>query len=160
MSLADLVTHYGFSRATYYRKCKILNELNAGRLPLSRAPRAPKLHRWSDAEIGLVLQIRRANPTYGKSKITTILKRDHDFKMSESTIGRIINYLKDKKMIQNSISAQRTKRKRNFNKHANQLKFKRYEDMEMGKRVQIDHMTVTKIRGLGVQMQRNFCNIF
>lgn len=144
MSFEDLAKHYGFSRATYYRKRKILNELNAGRIPISRAPRAPRLRRWGDAEIGLVLQIRKENPTYGKSKITTILKRDHDFKMSESTVGRIINYLKDKKIIQRSIFAHRTKRKRNFNKHANPLKFKIYKEMIMGERVQIDHMTVTK----------------
>lgn len=62
--------------------------------------------------------------------------------MSESTAGHIINCLKDKGVIQKSISAQRTKR--NFNKHANQLKFKRYKDMVMGERVQINRMTVTK----------------
>lgn len=144
MSFKDLAKHYGFSRATYYRKRKILNELNSGRVPIIRTSRVVRLRRWGDTEINLVLRIRRENPSYGKSKITTILKRDHDFKMSESTVGRIINYLKDKGIIQRSISAHRTKRKRNFNRQANPLKFKRYEEMVMGEGVQIDHMTVMK----------------
>ena len=46
--------------------------------------------------------------------------------------------------ITKSISATKSKRKRRFNAHAQPAYFKKYEDMELGERVQIDHMTVTK----------------
>lgn len=96
MSFEDLSKQLGFSRATYYRKRKILNELDAGKAPISGAPRAVKLRRCGDAEIALVLKIRRENPTYGKFKIYHILKRDYGFQMSESTVGRILKYLMEK----------------------------------------------------------------
>lgn len=102
--------------------------------------------KWGVAEIDLVLKIRLENPTYGKAKIAVILKRDYNFRFSESTVGRILNHLKDKGKITQSISALRSKRKRNFKKHANALVYKKYEEMKMGEYVQIDHMTVTKNR--------------
>ena len=100
--------------------------------------------RWGEAEIQLVLRIRRENTTYGKEKIAEILQRDHGFTMSESTVGRIIKHLKEKGLITRSISALRTKRKRNFKGHAKPWTFKDYKTMVMGERVQVDHMTVTK----------------
>lgn len=87
---------------------------------------------------------RRESHTYGKEKITTILKRDHGQTLSESTVGRIIKHLKAKGLIANSPSTLRTKRKRNVKGHAQPCTFKDYKTMAMGERVQIDHMTVTK----------------
>ena len=144
MSFEDLAKECGFSRATYYRKRKILKELDEGKVPISIAPRAVKLRRWGDAEIALVQEIRRENPTYGKFKIYHILKRDKGFQMSESTVGRILKCLMDKGKITKSISATKAKRKRKFDSHAKPAPFKKYEDMTLGERVQIDHMTVTK----------------
>lgn len=46
--------------------------------------------------------------------------------------------------MQRSSSALKVKRKRNFQKHAKPWIFKKYEDMQMGERVQIDHMTMSK----------------
>jgi transposase InsO family protein len=134
----------GFSRATYYRMKNILKDLKKGISPPSKKPKKMNKPRWGEAELQLVLRIRRENSTYGKEKITEILKRDHDFTMSESTVGRIIKHLKEKGLITKSGSALRTKRKRNFKSHANSWTFKDYKTMVMGERVQIDHMTVTK----------------
>lgn len=135
----------GISRATYYRRKKILEDLKLGILPPSKKPRKLNKPDWGEAEKQLVLRIRRENPTYGKDKIAIILKRDHGQTISESTVGRILNHLKEKGLIQKSLSASRKKRKRNFSKgHAKPWTFKDYKDMELGERVQIDHMTVTK----------------
>lgn len=135
----------GISRASYYRYKKRLKNLERGITPPSKRPRKINKPRWAEAEKQLVLKIRRENPTYGKEKIATILKRDHRQTMSESTVGRILNHLKDKGLIQKSASALRTKRKRKFNKgHAQPWTYKDYKTMGMGERVQIDHMTVTK----------------
>ncbi len=100
---------------------------------------------WGESEIQLVLKIRRENPTYGKSKITTIIKRDHEKIISESTVGRILSYIKVKGWLIKSRSALKIKHKRNFQKgHAQRAEFKNYKDMVLGERIQIDHMTVSK----------------
>ena len=61
MSFEDLSKQFGFSRATYCRKRKILKGLDEGKAPISRVSRAI-MRRWGDAEIGLVLKIRRESP--------------------------------------------------------------------------------------------------
>lgn len=134
----------GISRATYYRYKAHLAELTKGILPPSKKPKNLRKPLWGEAEKQLVLRIRRENPTYGKEKIAIILRRDHGQTMSESTVGRILKFLSLKGLIIKSPSALRTKRKRVFKKHAKPWEFKDYSKMELGERVQIDHMTVTK----------------
>ena len=138
----------GFSRATYYRMKKILKDLEKGISPPSKRPKKINKPRWREAQMQLVLKVRRENPTYGKEKIAIILKRDHAQTISESTVGRILSHLKAKGLIQKSLSALRIKRKRKFSGHAKRWTFKDYKTMEIGERVQIDHMTVTK-NGIG-----------
>lgn len=132
----------GVSRATYYRYKRIL----AGKaIPGSKRPKNVNTPQWSHEQLQLVRTIRCENPTYGKAKIAVILKRDHQQSLSESTIGRMLAALKKKGLIQKSPSALRAKRKRNFTKgHAKAWTYKDYRDVEMGERVQIDHMTVSK----------------
>lgn len=134
----------GFSRATYYRMKKILKDLEKGISPPSKRPKKLNKPRWGEAELQLVLMVRRENSTYGKEKIAIILKRDHGQTISESTIGRILTHLKARGLITKSPSALRTKRKRNFKGYAKPWTYKEYKTMVMGERVQIDHMTVTK----------------
>ena len=144
MSFEDLRKQFGFSRATYYRKRRILRDLDEGKVRPRSKPQRPQLRTWGEAEVAQVLEVRRENPTYGKFKIFHILRRDYNFQMSESTVGRILKMLMSKGKISRSVSSLRTKRKRKFNSHAQPLKFKKYEDMVLGEQVQIDHMTVTK----------------
>lgn len=144
MSFEDLSKQFGFSRATYYRKRRILRDLDEGKAQPRSKPQRPQLRKWGAAEVAQVLEIRRKNPTYGKFKIFHILRRDFNFQMSESTVGRIVKLLMDKGKISRSISSFKAKRKRRFNSHAQPLKFKKYEDMVLGEQVQIDHMTVMK----------------
>lgn len=134
----------GFSRSTYYRMKKNLTDLEKGIMPPSKRPKRVNKPRWGEAYRQLVLKVRRENPTYGKEKIAVILKRDHAQTISESTVGRILNQLKAKGLIVKSPSALRTKRRRKFKGHAKPWSFKDYKTMQMGERVQIDHMTVTK----------------
>lgn len=134
----------GISRATYYRHKKILSDLEKGISPPSKKPKTLNKPRWGEAELQLILKIRRENPTYGKEKIAIILKRDHAQTLSESTVGRILATLTNKGLIQKSLLGSRTKRKRHFKNHAKPWTFKDYKTMTLGERVQIDHMTVTK----------------
>lgn len=136
----------GISPATYYRYKQILYNLNQGILPPSKKPKRFNKPKWCEGEVEmhLVLMIRRENPTFGKEKIAIIFKRDHEQTISESKVGRILTYLKEKGLITKSASTLRTKRKRVFKKHATPWEFKDYKTMELGERVQIDHMKVTK----------------
>lgn len=135
----------GISRATYFRHKKILTELHQGIFPPSKRPKRLNKPRWGESEKQKVLRIRRENPTYGKGKIAVILRRDQHLSLSESTVGRILKQLKAKGLIQTSPSSLPKKRRRNFTKgHAKPWVFKAYTDIQMGERVQIDHMTVTR----------------
>lgn len=121
-----------------------MKNLEKGVAPPSKKPKRLNKPKWGESQKQLVLQIRRENPTYGKEKIAIILKRDHGQTISQSTVGRILKFLKIKNLITRSPSALRTKRKRVFKKHAQSWEFKEYKNMKLGERVQIDHMTVTK----------------
>ena len=132
------------SRSTYYRHKAILKNLEKGILPPSKRPLRLNKPKWGEADMQLVLRLRRENPTYGKEKIAVILKRDLGETLSQSTVGRILKHLMHKGLIQKSPSALRVKRKRTFEKHAKPWKYKDYKAMQMGERIQIDHMTVTK----------------
>jgi transposase len=135
----------GISRATYYRYKAALKSLEKGIAPPSKRPKRMNKPKWGEAEKQLVLRLRRENPTFGKEKISIILKRDFGKKISISTVGRILAFLSGKGLLTKSSSAPRTRRKRNFAKnHARPWAYKKYAEMEMGERVQVDHMTVTK----------------
>lgn len=141
----------GISRASFYRARRILKDLEQGIMPPSKRPKKLNKPRWTESQKQLVLKIRRENLTYGRQKIAIILKRDHAQTLSESTVGRILKFLMKKGLIQRSISALRIKRKRDFRKgHAKPWEYKDYKTMELGERVQIDHMTVTK-NGIGLK---------
>jgi DNA-binding Lrp family transcriptional regulator len=121
-----------------------LKDLRRGIAPPSKCPKKVGKPLWTRADSDLILKIRRENPTYGKAKIAVILKRDYGSKLSESTVGRILKRLMDSGLVTRSSSAIRTKRKRIFKGHAQPWTFKKFEQMEIGERVQVDHMTVTK----------------
>jgi len=141
----------GYSRATYYRAKKLMNGLLRGIIPPSKRPKHYNQPRWGEAEKQSVLEIRRENPTYGKEKIAVILQRDYELKLSVSTVGRIIKWCMNQGLIVRSASAIRTRKKRNFKQgHAKRWAYKKYEDVQMGERLQIDHMTVTK-NGVGMK---------
>lgn len=132
----------GISKATYYRYKARLIELNKGILPPSKKPKSLRKSSWGESEMQLILRLRRENPTYGKAKISVILKRDHNLMISESTVGRILKHLMSKGLILKSLSAPRQKRKRNFQKHAQAWKYS-MRPVKPGQMVQIDHMSVT-----------------
>ena len=134
----------GVSQATYYRYKTHLENLHKGILPPSKRPKRLRNPQWTEVDKHSVLHIRSQNPTYGKAKIAVILKRDHGGKLSESTVGRILNVLIQEKKILPSISAPKMKRKRRFNKgHAKPWQYG-MKSTQLGELVQIDHMSVSK----------------
>ena len=53
----------GISRATYFRRKKILKSLDKGITPPSKRPKSTRKPCWGEAQKQLVLKIRRENPT-------------------------------------------------------------------------------------------------
>lgn len=132
----------GISRATYYRYKKVIINLRRNIYPVSKAPRNKRQSMFCESVRQLVLQIRRANPTYDKNKIAVILNRDYQLALSESTVGRIIKSFMQRGLIQTSLSAPRQKGKRRFKGHAKKWSYD-LKPSKPGEMVQIDHMTVT-----------------
>jgi putative transposase len=142
--VAKCAEFVGISRATYYRLKRILKDLAQGIIPPSKAPKHRNKSQWGEAEKQLVLEFRRDGETYGKEKIGAILRRDKNQTISDSTVVRILGYLRAKGLITRSRPAPQ-KCKRNFSKgRAKGWNYKDYKDIEVGERVQIDHMTATK----------------
>jgi transposase len=134
----------GISRATYYRRKKALQIL--GIKGLQRKSTRPTTFRRSKIPIetiNTILAIRKENPTYGKAKITVILRRDCNIKLSESSVGRVLKKLIIEGKISKSISASRIKKKRKFTNHAKRWEYG-MKAKNPGELIQIDHMSVTK----------------
>lgn len=99
-----------------------------------------------------VLEIRQAEPMYGKEKIKRELEKDGVF-VSVSTVGRILKYLMYKGKIQNiklvkskkADVIKREKRKR----YAERIRKQRAENP--GELVQIDHMVLNLYNGLRIK---------
>lgn len=132
----------GFSRASYFRYKKVLVNLRKNVYPVSKAPKRKRQSMLGESVHQLILSIRRANPTYGKNKISVILKRDHNLLLSESSVGRIIKSQMQRGLIQKSLSAPRQKRKRRFKGHAQSWSYQ-LKSSKPGEMLQVDHMTVS-----------------
>jgi len=132
----------GISRATYFRYLRVLSGLRKNIYPPSKVPKHKRHSSFTESVQQLILSIRRSNPTYGKNKIAVILKRDHGFGISESSVGRIIKQLMQRGLIQTSLSAPRQKRHRRFKGHAQAWSYSK-KPTRPGEMIQIDHMSVT-----------------
>jgi putative transposase len=86
----------GLPRPTYYRWQKQLKTEGPKGLAGKAGRRRPKSLRKPAWEPGLILAVKRLReqyPGWGKAKLTVLL-REQGFSVSESTVGRILRYLK------------------------------------------------------------------
>lgn len=89
----------GVSRASLYRwKRRLEREGWKGLEQRSRRPKQVRKRLWSLEEIEAVRSYRLLYPCWGKEKIRVLLEVD-GIKLSASSIGRIIRYLKSRKAI-------------------------------------------------------------
>ena len=109
----------------------------------SRIPHKKRQSKVPEGFIHAIYTIRKENPTYGKAKITVILRRDHNITISESTVGRIIKKLIEQHKVERSWSCVRPKRRRRFKHYAQRWQYG-MKPSSPGEMVQIDHMTVSK----------------
>jgi transposase InsO family protein len=138
------------SRSTFYRRKKAVKLY--GIKGLSGRSKRPKNFRssvFAPSWTTLILNIRLAHPTYGKAKIHRILQRDHGYKYSESTVGRILKKLMNKGKIAKYLPSQKSRRRRKFDKYAQRWRYG-MKASKMGELIQIDHMSVNK-NGIGIK---------
>lgn len=131
------------SRATIYNWKKRYNTKGLqGLMKQSTAPHRTRPSCQTTQMITLVLRLRQENPTYGKAKIHTLLKRDHKLDISQSTTGRILKRLMRQKLINKVFYLFKPKARRVFNKHAKRFEYG-MRAKQPGDLVQIDHMSIS-----------------
>jgi len=137
-------------RSTFYRWKKKYRPWDKKSAGLSNKSRRPKRFRASIKITHLLIQqtlsIRQEFPMYGKAKIKILLQRE-GIKVSESTIGRILKELIERKKIDPIpfLRGKTAKRRKLNRKHAQRFKFKRAKTI--GELIQIDHMSINTNTG-------------
>ena len=106
---------FGISRATLYRWLKRFDPKDLTSLKEeSRRPRRVRRPLWSQGLVRAVKELREQYPRWGKDKLA-ILVGDQGHKVSVSTVGRILNHLKQrgelKEPKRRAISAKRKSRR-------------------------------------------------
>lgn len=134
----------GLSRSSYYRRKKAIQIYGlSGVERRSRRPRRLRQSKISYPVTKLILKLRLDNPTYGKGKITVLLRRDHATTLSESSVGRILKKLMTDQKITHYHACAAMRKKRTFKGHAKRFPYG-MKPHKPGELIQIDHMTVTK----------------
>ncbi len=150
------------SRATYFRWCLAYKKLGVvGLEPKSSVTRCKRSPQWSKYLEQQVLHLRKKFPLWGKKTLTAILQRDQDLKISESTVGRILNKLKRLGKIQPVAfyyGRVKTKKGRIFNRHAKRWK-RGMRAKAPGELMQIDHMTISMPSGLQIKHFEAICPV-
>lgn len=148
-------------RSTIFRWKRLykLRQLS-GLEPKSRAPDNVRQPEWDSSLEKRVLQLRKQNPTYGKSKIAIILKRDWNIVVSASTVGRILAQFIIRNLIKPAsfYSAKRRIRSRIFNNHAQRWN-REMKAKKPGEYIQIDHMSVSLNSEFSVKHFQAICPI-
>jgi putative transposase len=92
-SVSLTARHFGFSRSTIYELLQRNKSGGAGLEDRSRRPKRVRQPTWSPELEARVLELRQANPRWGKDKLTPILRREGT-RVSVSMVGRILSKLK------------------------------------------------------------------
>ncbi|HEV2402583.1 MAG TPA: integrase core domain-containing protein [Candidatus Saccharimonadales bacterium] len=83
--------HFGIARSCFNKWKKRYDERGLkGLETLSKRPAHVRESQIPPEVISAVKMLRKANPEYSKYKLEVILKRDYGYRVSSSTIGRII----------------------------------------------------------------------
>lgn len=83
--------HYGIAHRTFYRYYQRFKQQGlAGLEARSEHPFHVRQPLTPRPVVDLVRQLRKSNPEYSKYKLAVILKRDHGYSLSASSVGRVI----------------------------------------------------------------------
>ncbi len=111
----------------------------------SRKPKRVRLPMWTPELEGLVLDVRRQFPLWGKNKIAAVIRRDHNKQITGSTAGRIISkFLRQgriKSVWYHYYGRLRDKKRRIFDGHAKRWQYG-MKSHAPGELVQVDHAVI------------------
>ena len=141
---------FGIGRATLYRWLKRFEPKDLTSLrEESRRPRRVRKPLWSRDLVQVVKALREEYPRWGKDKLE-VLVRDQGHETSVSTVGRIVNHLKQKGELKEprrrAISA-----KRKLRRSYGVRKPKEYVVQNPGDLVEVDTLDIRPIPGISLK---------
>jgi len=140
--------HYGISPQTFYRwkrryDPRCLESLDDH----SHRPKKVRKPTWSEAEVKAVLGVREEYPRWGKDKLVILLKK-RGCELSASMVGRILRYLKDRRLLVEPVPNYVSSRKRQRNRPYAVRKPKDYSAGKPGDMVQLDTLDLRPLPGV------------
>lgn len=136
------------SRASLYRWRKRVGEQGLrGLEESSRRPRRVRQAEWSEELVEAVRRLREKYPRWGKEMLAVLLSREGQL-TSVSTVGRILRWLKARRMLQDPPRGWVTVRKRCGRRPYARRKPREYVVRQAGDLVQVDTMDVRPLPGV------------
>ena len=139
--------HFDISSSTFYRWLARYMERQDPRCLEDRGSRPKRVRQrtWGRAEIEAVRALREKYPRWGKKKVSILLGKQ-GMVLSASTVGRILGYLKKRRLLREPARKVRMRSRRQRRPYATRMP-RGYEVREPGDLVQIDTVHVTLLPG-------------
>lgn len=142
--------HFGISPDTFYRWKRRYQPKNLKSLEDNPKLKRPKRLRTPTTPLAIVVRVKELRETYprwGKEKIAVLLRRE-GYRVSVSTVGRIIKRLKDQGVLKEPVANFISTKKRYLKRVWAVRKPQDYQVDEHGDLVQIDTLDIRPIPGV------------
>jgi transposase InsO family protein len=141
-------THFHISPDTFYRWKKRYRPDDLRSLEeRSHRPQHMRKSTWTTETVKAVQRLREEYPRWGKAKIARLLA-EQGLTVSESMVGRIIKYLKDRGVLREPVPNYISARKRSLSRPYAVRKPKEYTAQVPGDIIQVDTMDVRPMPGV------------
>lgn len=140
--------YFGISPQTFYRWKKRYNPWHLESLEnRSCRPKHVRQPTYSADLVNAVLRLREEYPRWGKDKLVILLHRE-GLGCSASTVGRILRRLKERGVLQETVSIHISARKRQWQRPYAVRKPKEYEAKGPGDLVEVDTLDIRPLPGM------------
>ena len=140
--------YFGISPQTFYRWKKRYNRYHLESLEdRFRRPRNVRQPTYSLELVEAVLRLREEYPRWGKDKLVVLLRRD-GFDCSTSTVGRILQRLKQRGVLKEPVANHISARKRQRQRPYAVRKPREYVAREPGDIIELDTLDVRPLPGV------------
>jgi len=140
--------YFGISPQTFYRWKRRYNPRHLVSLEdRSHRPQHVRQPTYSTELVEAVLKLREEYPRWGKDKLVILLQRE-GLGCSASTVGRILNRLKERGVLKEAVANHISARKRQWQRPYAIRKPKEYVAKEPGDIVEVDTLDVRPLPGV------------
>lgn len=140
--------HFHISRDTFYRwKRRYISSDLKSLEEQSRRPKHVRRPTWTVEVVNAVQEMREKYPRWGKAKLRCLLTEE-GIVLSESMVGRILKYLKNRGVLRDPLRNHISARKRSRNRLYAIRKPKEYTAKVPGDIIQVDTMDVRPLPGV------------